>query len=218
MIRVFSHAFAFLAVLLVLCSLSAGQAEAQTSRLYFAGYMGLTNFNSMDFSEGTSGLGGDLEMDNTYSYAGALGLRLSANLRAEAEISYRNADFNQMNFSSANSFAMGGELKSYTGLLNVYYDFDVNWKVKPYVGAGFGFGWHDAQIIDGSGLASNTVDEATNLMWQLGAGLKYPIKPNLSFTGGYRYLDGTDLELGSYTIDYGAHEFRLGIEYDLPFE
>lgn len=205
-------------VSLLAVSVMAGAASsyAQTSRIYFAGYLGLSKMDGLDFEESTSGQQGDIEYDNTISFAGALGLRLSPQVRLEAELSYRKADANRMEFSDGQNLGGGGEIKTYGGLLNLFYDFDVPWDLKPYVSAGLGYAYHRGEIDDQS---SNNVDVSTNsghLIWQGGGGARYRLSPSTMLSGGYRYTDGTDLDFGSYTIDYESHEFRIGLEYDIP--
>ncbi len=216
MSRIFSLRLFFAALALIFV-LPLHAAQAQTSRLYFASYLGMSDFSSVDFTESSSATGGGFELDDAYSFAGALGIRLSSALRAEAELSYRNADISRITFSNgAGSFDNSGEIESYIGMLNVYYDFDMKGsKIQPFVSAGFGFGWHDAEVRNDSGLAAVAVDSAYNVMWQLGGGAKYRIDPKLAVTGGYRYMGGTDLEIGSYDLEYSGHEFRLGLEHDL---
>jgi OOP family OmpA-OmpF porin len=195
---------------------SASVAHAQTSRLYFAGYLGLSTFSDMEFSESSTSSNGDLQADNATSFAGALGIRLNRNIRLEGELSYRNSDFSTINIDGSGSFTAGGELKSSLAFLNVYYDFDVPWKVQPFIGAGLGYGWHSGEIVDSSGTSANTSADASGLAWNVGGGLRYRTQDNFAFTGSYRFVDSVDLDLGGYDIDYGAHEFRVGMEWDLP--
>ena len=195
------------------------QAQAQTSRLYFGGYMGLLTFNDQDFTESSAPASGALELKNGYSLTGALGLRLSRELRVEAELSYGKTDFDRIQYvPTGASGELGGELITWGTMLNAYYDFDVPWKIQPFVGAGAGFTWHTGEISDGAGIAVDVSEKDFAFAWQVGGGLKYRVAPDLAFSGSYRYSDSMDLQVGSYEIDYGAHEFRIGLEYDLSFE
>jgi len=196
-----------------------GAAEAQSSRLYFAGYMGLNTNSPGTFKESTTPRSGEFKFDNATSYAGALGLRLDKKWRIEGEVSYRNTDFDNMNFDNVGTFKMNGDLGTWLFMLNGYYDFDFKWKqVQPYVSGGVGIVHHSADIDDTSGLARDASDTSLGLAWQLGGGLKYRMSDDLAFTGGYRYLGTTDAEIGSYDFEYGSHEWRVGLEYDLPVD
>lgn len=208
--------FIFFAVFLCLVSV-ATTAKAQSSRLYFAGYLGLNTHGDNEFDESSVPVSGDLEMKNAFSLAGALGLRINNNMRFEGEISYRNADMDRVDFDQGGSFKLGGDLTTWLYMVNFYYDFDFEWQyIRPFVTAGVGVAFHDGNIDDVSGLALDTSDDSLDFAWQVGGGLKYRVRDNMAFTGNYRYLDTTDIGLKSYEIDYGSHEFRLGVEYDIP--
>lgn len=204
-------------LMIFLLPLFKGQdAHAQTSRLYFAGYLGLNTHGDQQISESTSGLRGDVELDNALSFAGALGVRLDPQWRVEAEISYRKADFGNID-TNLGTFRNGGDISSYFYLLNMYYDFDVDWrKLQPFVTAGLGFASHEVQLIDGTGFASDATSDQLSLAWSLGGGLKYRISDNMAFTGNYRYLGTPDIEVDSYDVEYTSHELRFGVEYDIP--
>ena len=191
-------------------------ASAQTSRVYFAGYLGLSTYNDQKFEESSVPASGDIELSNTQSFAGALGIRISNQFRVEGEISYSNADLNRMDIDGAGSFQLGGDLATWLGMINLYYDFDVPWRIQPFLGAGAGIGWFDTHINDTSGFAADSAADTTALVWQVGGGLKYRMSPDLALTGSYRYLDSSDLSFDTYEVDYGSHEIRVGLEYDLP--
>lgn len=193
-------------------------AHAQTSRIYIAGYMGLNVHTESDFSDGGAGLAGDYELDNTPAFAGAMGLRLDNNWRVEGEISYRRADFDRIDLSSSSSNA-GGDIGSWFYLANVYYDFDYQWRnFQPFVSAGLGLAYHDFTYEDLSGSLSNTNGDSFDLAWQVGAGLKYRYSDNVAFTGNYRYLATSEINIDDFNADYASHELRVGVEYDIPVD
>lgn len=193
------------------------KAAAQSSRLYFAGYMGLNSSTEQEFSESSRPASGDIELKNAFTFAGALGLRISREIRVEAEISRRKAPMDRIDVNGQGTFKLGGDLTSWLYMLNGYYDFDLGWRnIKPFATAGLGFAVHDAEIIDEAGVAANGLDSDWGLAWQAGGGLKYRVRDNMAFTGSYRYLGTTQIQVDSYDLDYGSHELRLGVEYDIP--
>ena len=204
------------ALAVIMLSTTSLAANAQTSRIYLAGYLGLNTFFDQEFTDSSSGNSGDFEIENDYSLAGALGLRLSPLVRLEGELSYRNADLSMADIQGVGSFDVGGKIKSTILFANAYYDFDVPWTIQPYIGGGLGYGWHSADIGDTSGFLTNASADETSIMWNVAAGVKYRTSPEMAFTAGYRYVDSFDLDVGSYEIDYDTHEFRLGMEWDLP--
>ena len=202
---------------LLLAGMAVSPAQAQGSRFYFAGYMGLNTLGSVDFTESTTPASGDLHADKAASFAGALGMRLSPQLRLEAEFSSRTNDFTRMDLDGSGSFAADGDLRSRFAFMNLYYDFNVPWKLRPYVGGGVGYGWHSGRIIDLTGAAVSTSFEDSGLAWNAGGGVKYRASDTVSLTAGYRYVDSLGLKAGSYDLGSGGHEFRLGLTWDLPY-
>lgn len=192
-------------------------AQAQTSRVYLAGYFGLNTYGDQAFNESTTGRSGNYEMDNALSFAGALGLRLSQQLRIEGELSYRNAELASVDIDNAGRFDTSGEINSTLFFANMYYDFDVPWSIQPFIGGGLGYGWHDVEINDGSGLLTDATSDSSGVVWNIATGVKYRPSPNMAWTAGYRYVDTlSDLKIDTHDINFSTHEFRLGMEWDLP--
>lgn len=192
-------------------------AQAQSSRMYAAGYMGLNTMSSQEFSHPTRN--GTIDFKNGGSFAGALGLRLSPNVRVEAEISYTRNDLSSMTLDNGTAGAVGKHLKTWLYMAHGYYDFNMNWRnITPFVSGGLGLAMHDAGIAGAPGGLGPASDTSYELAYSLGAGLKYQLKPGMALTGGYRYVGSTSLGIGDYDIDYNAHEFRAGLQYDLPVD
>lgn len=199
------------------CMLPYAQAA---KRIYFAGYMGINYFPDMDFTEVTTPVKGELVLEEDVSFAGALGFKLTPQVRIEAELSFVSPDMHHVDLGDIGLFELGGSVESKIAMLNVYYDFDFNWKkIQPFVGAGIGYGWHEGSINTLAGNPVNTSADSSGYMWQVGGGFRYPIGKTLSLITAYRYMDGADLDLGDYQkIDQGSHEVRFGLSWDLPFE
>jgi len=204
-------------ILTLLTGVGSGQAQAQSSRMYIAGYMGLNTLTSQEFTHPTSD--GSIDLKNGTSFAGALGLRLTPNIRVEGEISYSRSDFTGMTLDTGTSGSIGKNLKTWLYMAHVYYDFDVNWRnLTPFVSAGLGMAMHDGAIAGAPGGLGDASDTSYELAYSVGGGLKYQMKPGLALTGGYRYVGTTSLGIGDYSVDYDAHEFRAGLQYDLPVD
>ena len=76
-------------VLMAFCGLAVfapHQADAQNSRVYLAGYMGLNTMPDNDFSENTSGESGTYQTNNSVRFAGAIGVRLNRRVRFEPDL------------------------------------------------------------------------------------------------------------------------------------
>ena len=171
------------------------------------------------YKEDITPASGDISFDNGISFAAALGVRVNKKLRFEAELSRYKSDLDNIELVNGN-FAMSGELQTYTLLVNGIYDLDLNWKwpIQPYVSAGLGFAKFDGDFEDTSNVTISESGDDYGFVWQVGSGLKYRVDPNLAVTGGYRYLSASELELDSARIEYSNHEFRMGIEYDIPVQ
>ena len=191
-------------------------AQAQVSRIYLAGYMGLNTGTDQNFLETQTNNSGDFEFDNAVTFAGALGIRLSRQLRLEGELSYRNKEMSNVDIAGSGVFQAEGEIDSTIVMANLYYDFDVPWKTQPYIGGGIGYGWFGGETDDVSGILVNEAFDDQAFVWNIGGGFKYRPRSDFAWTAGYRYLASADLEFGNYEIDNTNHEFRLGIEWDLP--
>jgi opacity protein-like surface antigen len=208
----------FFTVLIGLFFFFCVEAHAQTSRLYFAGYLGLTAFDGLSFDDEQTPISGTIEPDNSTNFAGALGLRFTRNFRMEAEFSYRDADFGTVVLDSIGSSGIEGDIRSSLLMINGYYDFDIpNWQTQPFLSGGIGIARHQAELFDPQGRTQNFTNETLGLVWSAGGGLKYRTSPNFAWTGSYRFIDGTDLEFDETNIDYSSHEFRIGLEYDLAY-
>lgn len=204
-------------VVMIVFVVGAGIAQAQSSRLYFAGYLGLNTFTENNFSESTTSSDGDIEHKNSISIAGALGLRLSPQLRIEGEISRRDTDMDRMDLAAGGTFDLGGELETWLYLLNVYYDINWDWKnFQPFLTAGIGWASHEGQLSNTPGALPNATDDSLGLAYTVGGGLKYRLNPDVAVTSNYRFIGTNDIEVDSYDIEFSTHEFRLGLEYDLP--
>ena len=206
------------ATILTLLLATPGAAHAQSSRLYLASYMGLNTYTSKEFTHPTSN--GSIDFKNGTSFAGALGLRLTPNVRIEGEVSYSRSDLTSMLLASSGASApIGKNLKTWLYMANAYYDFDVSWRnLTPFVSAGLGMAMHDGAIAGAPGGLNDASDTSYELAYSVGTGLKYQMKPGMALTGGYRYVGTTSVGLGNYDIDYSAHEFRAGLQYDLPVD
>lgn len=184
--------------------------------------MGLSIPSDHRFDESTTGLTGEMRGKNSFSFAGALGLRFNDRWRVEAEVSYRNNDLTSLSLGGGAPMPpqrTGGELSTTLYLANVYYDFDFEWQnLFPYLTAGAGIAAHGMDLTGAPGGLPDASDTSMGFAWQLGGGLKYRLSQNAAFTGGYRYIGTTSLETDTYDVNYGGHEIRFGIEYDIPVD
>ena len=210
------NTFIFIAVLTCL-AWAPSSAHAQEGKVYFTGYYGLNIQDGMEFAEKNTGNSGNLNYDKASSFGGALGIKYPSNLRLEAEFSYRVADSETVDFDNGlGVFPIAGEMETILTMINATYDFDMDIAISPFISGGIGMAWNSVDIDDSSGLAADAANDDIGLAWQVGTGLRYQMSPDLSLSGGYRFIDTVDLTVGPYEIDYNSHEFRMGLEYAFP--
>jgi OmpA-OmpF porin, OOP family len=109
-----------LAFALVACPVSADEPG-----LYVGGGAGLNFLNDLDLSAG-----GDVNTDLGWAGIGTLGFRLGNGIRTELEGGYR---FNDGNIGGASS-----NVRTWSGIANLIYDWDTGSIFEPYAGVGLG--------------------------------------------------------------------------------
>ena len=103
-------------------------------------------------------------------------------------------------------------------MLNGYYDFNIRgWKTEPYLTAGLGVAHHSGEMTDTGTSITSVDDSALGFVWNAGAGVKYRTSQDFAWTAGWRYMDGSEVELNDTSIDLSSHEFRIGFEWDLNY-
>jgi len=138
-------------------------------------------------------------------FVGALGggYEFGNGLRAEGELAYLKSDLKG---------ASGGDSKTIGGFANVYYDFNRTSAWRPFVGAGIGF----AQVKVNNSLVH---DDDTGFAYQAKAGIAYKINDRWTGEVAYRYLDVTDVALGSGATrlngDFSSQAVTVGFRYRL---
>lgn len=119
-------------------------------------------------------------------------------------------------------------VKSYTGMVNAYYDLG-NWGgITPYVGAGVGVSYNkmDEVYFTGNPLLTNRIegDSRLSLAWSLMAGIGWQITDRAILDIGYRYMDYGKANSGRIDSagyvnpavrvdDLTAHEIKVGLRY-----
>ncbi len=144
---------------------------------------------------------GEKFSEDTFSLSTALGSTIvdfsNGALRGEIEYTY-NEDLKDK----------GGEYDSKLLMANLYYDFDINSSITPYIGAGVGVAFNDVKYAENS-------DDNTSFAYSLSAGLNIPVNNTVSFDLGYRYLNMTssDVTLGGNEVKVKpySHQVLAGV-------
>lgn len=140
-------------------------------------------------------------------------------LRLEAEGLFGNNDLED---------ADAIEVRTLGGLGDAIYQFKI-WRIQPYAGGGVGYGRTKVQYDpnDDIGFDNNDVQiRDGGLIWQIKAGLAFPLNRRTTLDLGYRYLNGANIDNASVTnpithaittaeIDPGVHAINAGIRIAL---
>ncbi|WP_431284011.1 OmpA family protein [Humitalea sp. 24SJ18S-53] len=175
---------------------------------------------------------GKVSYDLGWVALGSVGWGFGNGLRVEGEVSYRRNDldgtsgFGQSNFSGSE-----GHRETIGTMVNLLYDFPVNWPVIPYIGIGAGYAWTsqvNAVSISSTGNQFNYRGVNGEFAYQGILGAAFPITavPGLSLTAEYRYFATLDTDVDvkvtqanrpsqflSGTTDNANNSVLIGLRY-----
>lgn len=187
---------------------TGGLGNAGCPNFYFSvfgGWNGLRDMNSL-----ASGIG-EFQTDDGSIFGFALGRRNGRNLRTELEFSYRENNVTGFLSDSGVLTDLSGELNSYAGMANAYWEF-VNFRnrlFKPYIGGGIGFISIDSDIRNANAVSilSSGVDNDTSLAYQYMLGMNYKAYRNVDLFVEYRYLKAESFRLDTTVGSSGRYNF-----------
>lgn len=119
-------------------------------------------------------------------------------------------------------------VKSYTGMVNAYYDFGQFGGITPYLGAGVGVAYNrmsEVYFTDNVNLPNRIQgDSRLSLAWALMGGIGWQVSDRAILDLGYRYMNYGKANSGvidsagfinpAVRVDsLSAHEFRVGLRY-----
>ena len=200
---------------LVGLALVAGAATAQAQEgFYIGGSLGASFPQDADLS--LFGLSGDAELDEAFVIEGHVGYRFPINVRAEGSLSYREGDVGTLTFPGVGAGAADTDLSVLAVFANVYYDFELDFPVRPYIGGGVGFATVDIGEISDPNFQLEGDD--TVFAFNLQAGASYAVTENVELFTGYRYIQSEDPSFdattfgvaGSLDVEYSTHEVLVG--------
>lgn len=126
--------------------------------------------------------------DPGYLLAPAVGYRFCNGIRVEGEFAYRH-NANKKIKAYGVRLHVGGHIETFAGLANMYYDFPTCWMLKPYVGAGIGYGYSKLKLSTETLSGRFSVKgHRSGFAWQLIAGAAFPICDNVDLAVEYRFF------------------------------
>ncbi|RAK56434.1 outer membrane protein [Phenylobacterium deserti] len=183
-----------LAAFAAVAALSAGAASAQDAGWYVQGNAGANFQNKLGSSPSLKG-------DDGWAVSGAVGRQITPNIRAEGELFYSTAD---------GKIAGSGDLETFGGFVNGYYDFNPGGAIQPFLGAGVGYAKVkvDGRLLD---------DDDSAFAYQFKAGVAHPFSERLTGEVAYRYVNVADVELGRGAAhidgDFETQAVTVGLRY-----
>ena len=198
---------------------SPGIALAQEPGFYVSASGGAAF--TMDADNEGGGIGIESAFDTGFSFTGAAGYAFANGIRVEAEVGYRGSDLDTLTITNDGGLGLAGlggdadgDVRVLSGMINAWYDFDVDFPVTPYVGGGLGFANVDTEA---SFFGVNIVDDDdTVFAYQAGLGGAYPLTETLSIFAGYRFFGTTDPSLTAadgtdFDSEYRTHIVEGGV-------
>ncbi len=195
-------------------------------------------FSSMALAAGTP-FSWNTDFSNGETYAVAFGYNYDpfrvelALQRASNNVDkHSNFTLNGMDISAANVGILGtgvtgttvegyispdGRMESTSVMLNVYYDFDWEGDIDPYVGIGIGNA--EEEVVFSSATGSIVDGQENDFAWQLIAGFQYQVDDSVSFFGQYRYFNASDPDFRTtfFPGTVGVENQYQAVEFGLRF-
>lgn len=192
----------------------AGDArDADDPSWYIKGQGGWSFSQSTEFDDSLST---DVELGDDFVIGAAVGYEFRRNWRAELEATYESKDTDD----AANPALRGGELTTTAFMANIYRDFDIGHRIKPFIGAGIGVAGTDPdfQVLSPGGpYRPDGTDYG--FAWQVSAGVSMDFTDRLTGEIRYRYMDAGDYELqgtgGTIEGDNKSHAVLAGLRFSL---
>jgi opacity protein-like surface antigen len=190
-------------------ALSANAYAGNANKFYgsFHGEFIAFSDSDLEIASTTTNATGDADYDLGFGIGGAAGYYINDDIRVEAEVSYRETDLDNATIGGVTF--NNGELELWSVMANTYYNYKVNEKFSPYLGAGIGAAYNDS-------------DNETAFAYQGMAGVDYKLDDNGTLYGGYRYFGTTEFEdsynvsgVGRVTssLDVSQHIIEFGYRY-----
>ena len=195
-----------------------GVSSDSSCPVFYFGFQGSWN----DIIDVSNDSGTEVELDDGSAFFFSLGRMNGRNLRTEIELSFRNNDISSLSTSTA-ELPVDGELRAFSGMANLYWEF-VNFptgRFKPYIGGGVGFIslTADLSLPTGPSQSSDLSDSSSSFAYQWMAGVNFKVSNHLDLYGEYRFVDAdsfgvsSDQDALSGNFGYTANSIGGGLRW-----
>jgi opacity protein-like surface antigen len=180
---------------------------------YFSGNLGLVSVSDADVNDAAWSAAGFSNAE--ISFDSGIGLTLASGVdtgivRVEGEFSYRKNDMDDLSYTYMGvsyNLPVNGEVESMALMGNVVKDIKTNGPLTPFFGIGIGISKLDAELQGES-------EDDTVFAYQLILGTGIEVAENAMLDISYRYFATDDPEYDGTEIEYGTHNFMLGVRFD----
>jgi opacity protein-like surface antigen len=149
------------------------------------------------FSAAFGGITNTLGTDAGFVVGGTVGKEFMPGWRGEIEVSYWEVGPDSWTNSGFVGTGLNGHVSSVNVLANVWYDFNLDTFVDPYIGGGIGIGFVDGNLSTTNGVGLQFDGDDAGLAYQLGTGLKIGLSPMMDLDIGYRYRGVRDVSFAA---------------------
>jgi len=170
------------------------------------------------------------DLDNAMTFGAGVGCARSNGIRYEMLYTYHGD--NEWSGIPAPPDPIFADIESHSLMANLYYDFDMGRRFKPYVGAGIGVAYHDMSALDCAPAIPGVCTpgnfqrggEHVTFAWSVMTGVGFEVSDRTTIDVGYRYMDLGHVESNSVDItgfanpthtdeDITSHEIKFGVRF-----
>jgi opacity protein-like surface antigen len=175
----------------------AGSAAAE-SQTYVEVFGGAAFPGELTFEYPTPP-GNTFDTNAGYSYGAALGFNIGSGWSVEGEVAYYKSEYTGYEPNNNDLLNLS---------VNAYYTFETGGMLKPYIGAGIGYG--------DVGYEGDVDQSNWGFTYQGIAGIRFALSDSIDFFGEYRYVASEDVDLDTviYKAEYHAHNLQAGLRFN----
>lgn len=179
--------------LFIMAFFASTNASAGEGDWYIQGSAGYNWHNDLDATR-TLSLGAvstdvPVAYDFSTGHTGSLGFgyEYTDSIRFDLEYAHRSNDVSAYkNRNTSVTLGRDGHIKSNSVLVNGTYEFQTDWVVNPFIGAGVGVSHVESEVVETTGTMKE--DDAWAFSGQLKAGLGWDVSENVELFTQYQYF------------------------------
>lgn len=199
----------------IFCLLLATKAFSATpiDGLYATAFGGFAAIpNNMDmYVPSINSMINQVTYNSGFSAGGSLGYK-TALWRYEAEVTYLDANIQQLAINQVKTNQVSGYNQGVFGFANVYFDFPYHpaLMLQPFIGGGIGYGWLQNNFTLTETLYQTQINNST-FAYQGTVGISFHFSEDYSLSASYRYMNTPHID--TLSSNFQAHLINGAIIY-----